>query len=81
LATDPASEKLLDRKPDKKTAALFSVDMDKQILFQSSYQIAIILIFHYVGGHILSKELIGTLLSNTFVFAQIFNSVVAWTTS
>ena len=29
LVTDPASEKLLDRKPDKNTAALFSVDMYK----------------------------------------------------
>ena len=36
LATDPASESLLDRKPDKKTAPLFSVEVYKQILFQST---------------------------------------------
>jgi P-type Ca2+ transporter type 2C len=35
LATDPASEWLLDRKPDKKTAPLFSVNMLKTILLQS----------------------------------------------
>lgn len=32
LATDPASEALLDHKPDKKTVPLFSVEMYKQIL-------------------------------------------------
>ena len=78
LATDPASDKLLERKPDKKTAPLFSVDMYKQILFQSAYQIAIILIFHYLGHKILStdsKIILRTLVFNSFVFAQIFNSV------
>jgi Ca2+-transporting ATPase len=78
LATDPASEKLLDRKPDKKTAPLFSVDMYKQILFQSTYQIIVILIFHFLGEQILSTKselLVGTLVFNTFVFAQIFNSI------
>ncbi|KZP06773.1 ATPase, P-type, K/Mg/Cd/Cu/Zn/Na/Ca/Na/H-transporter [Athelia psychrophila] len=35
------STALLDRKPDKKTAPLFSVQMYKQILFQSTYQIIV----------------------------------------
>ena len=43
LATDPASPALLDRKPDKKTAPLFSSDMYKQIFGQSLYQRIIIL--------------------------------------
>jgi Ca2+-transporting ATPase len=88
LATDPATESLLYRKPDKKTAPLFSVDMYKQILFQSVYQILVILIFHYLGKQILGipdvtdtlkKEhntvYVKTLVFNAFVFAQIFNSV------
>jgi Ca2+-transporting ATPase len=89
LATDPATEALLDRKPDKKTDPLFSVNMYKQILFQSTYQIAITLIFHFVGKQILGLELhpsdpkvgkkndliVQTLVFNAFVFAQIFNSV------
>jgi Ca2+-transporting ATPase len=88
LATDPASEELLDRKPDKKTAPLFSVDMYKQILFQSSYQITITLIFHFLGLKILGIHhspdstmntkndlIVQTLVFNAFVFAQIFNSV------
>ncbi|KAJ7284885.1 calcium-transporting ATPase [Mycena rebaudengoi] len=82
LATDPASESLLNRKPDKKTAPLFSADMYKQILFQSIYQIIITLIFHFLGHQILGLDHLGkndlvvqTLVFNAFVFAQIFNSV------
>ncbi|KAH9481469.1 Calcium-transporting ATPase 2 [Psilocybe cubensis] len=82
LATDPATEKLLDRKPDKKTAPLFSVEMYKMILMQSIYQVTIILLFHFRGIDILGfehtehRELeIKTLVFNAFVFAQIFNSV------
>ncbi|KAJ7274496.1 Ca-transporting ATPase [Mycena haematopus] len=88
LATDPASESLLNRKPDKKTAPLFSTDMYKQILFQSTYQIIITLIFHFLGLDILgyghsqdaatakkNNLIVQTLVFNAFVFAQIFNSV------
>ncbi|KAJ7034956.1 Ca-transporting ATPase [Mycena alexandri] len=87
LATDPATESLLNRKPDKKTAPLFSVDMYKQIFFQSIYQIIITLLFHFVGLRILgyghssdpstarqNDLIVQTLVFNTFVFAQIFNS-------
>lgn len=83
LATDPASEALLDRKPDVKTAPLFSVDMLKQILGQSIYQIIIILIFHFLGLRILGlpegndtdDTTVQTLVFNIFVFAQITNSL------
>ena len=82
LATDPASEKLLDRKPDKKHAPLFTVDMYKMIMLQSVYQIIIILVFHFRGLQILgfestteNEDIVQTLVFNAFVFAQIFNSV------
>lgn len=78
LATDPATESLLDRKPDRKTAPLFSTDMLKMIFFQAIYQITIILVFHFVGDRILGHDddkILRTLIFNTFVFAQIFNSV------
>jgi Ca2+-transporting ATPase len=82
LATDPASEKLLDRQPEKKHAPLFSVDMYKMILLQSVYQIIIILVFHFLGLQILGLEstttndsIVQTLVFNAFVFAQIFNSI------
>jgi Ca2+-transporting ATPase len=82
LATDPASASLLDRKPDPRNAPLFSVHMMKQILVQSIYQVAVVLIFHFDGNRILgfdnsshSNLVITTLVFNAFVFAQIFNSV------
>ncbi|KAL5526157.1 PMC1 [Sanghuangporus baumii] len=89
LATDPASPALLDRKPDKKMAPLFNVDMYKQIFGQSLYQTIIILVFHFAGEHFFhlrsdpnnqsvemnSNEKLKTLVFNAFVFAQIFNSV------
>ncbi len=87
LATDPASPVLLNRKPDKKTDPLFTVDMLKQIFGQAVYQIAVILIFHYIGSRILgfhhvndssvqkhNDAIVQTLVFNAFVFAQIFNS-------
>ena len=91
LATDPASPALLDRKPDKKTAPLFNVDMYKQIFGQSIYQCIIILVFHFAGSSIFnfqsdpndeSVEIdndtrLNTLVFNAFVFAQIFNSLNA----
>lgn len=87
LATDPAHPSMLDRKPDRKTAPLFNVDMYKMILGQSIYQTIIILIFHFAGNSIFGyhglgeyeknkKTLeLGTLVFNAFVFCQIFNSI------
>jgi magnesium-transporting ATPase (P-type) len=56
LTTDQASESLLDPKPDKKTDPLFTVDMIKQIIRQSTYLIAVILIFHFLGSQILGFQ-------------------------
>jgi P-type Ca2+ transporter type 2C len=88
LATDPASPVLLDRKPDEKSSPLFSVPMRKQILGQSMYQTAIILIFHFAGNTIFGfhpevdqavqlqhDNTLQTLVFNIFVFCQIFNSI------
>jgi hypothetical protein len=41
LATDQATEALLDRKPDKKIDPLFTVDMIKQIVGQSRHLISV----------------------------------------
>ncbi|KAH0585532.1 hypothetical protein H2248_008764 [Termitomyces sp. 'cryptogamus'] len=86
LVTDPASESLLDRQPDK-TAHLFTTDMYKQIFFQSIYQISTILTLHFFGLRMLCLKFTGdtqadrntglvvqTLVFNVFVFIQIFNS-------
>ena len=86
LATDRASSVQLERKPDKKTDPLFTINMIKQILGQAIYQITMILIFHFLGSQILfhhtddatlrqhHHDVVRTLVFNAFVFAQIFNS-------
>ncbi|KAG6380528.1 Ca-transporting ATPase [Boletus reticuloceps] len=82
LSTDLATPPLLDRKPDKLTSPLFTVDMYKQIFLQSAYQIAITLIFHFFSLQILSLEntstnatVVQTIVFNIFMFLQIFNSL------
>src|SRR6266702_2603419 len=87
LATDPASLVLFNRKPDKKTDPLFTVNMIKQIVGQAVYHIIIIIIFHFLGSQILGfhhtddstsqkhhDDIVQTLVFNAFVFALIFNS-------
>jgi hypothetical protein len=87
LTTDHALESLLDRKPNKKEDPLFTVDMIKQIIGQSTYLIAVILIFHFLGLQILGFQhvddttlqkhqdtVVQTLVFNAFVFAQTWNS-------
>lgn len=87
LATDPAHPSLLNRKPDRQTAPLFSADMYKMIFGQSIYQTAMILIFHFLGRTIFGYHglpefqqnkrdtELNTLVFNAFVFCQIFNSI------
>ena len=82
LATDPATKPLLDRKLDTHGTQLFTADMIKMILGQSIYQVIIILIFHFLGHQILGLDhssknglVVVTLVFDTFIFAQIFNSV------
>ena len=78
LATDPASPALLARAPERRDAPLFTVDMLKQIVGQSAYQVVVVLVFHFLGDRILGlpagDRRTDTLVFNAFVFAQIFNS-------
>lgn len=81
LATDPPTRGILDRKPDPKSAPLISVTMWKMIIGQAIYQLVVTLILYFAGANILNysgeKELNGlqTLVFNTFVWMQIFNSL------
>ncbi|KAH7105050.1 calcium-translocating P-type ATPase [Auriculariales sp. MPI-PUGE-AT-0066] len=88
LATDPATPDLLDRRPDRSSAPLFSIPMSKQIFGQSVFSTALVLILHFAGGPIFGygsavdaaerrhqEEIHKTLVFNAFVFAQIFNSI------
>lgn len=71
LATDPATDSLLNRKPGKKTAPLFSVDMFKMILKVDAVDLPDYRHPRTADG----ERNLKTLVFNAFVFAQIFNSV------
>ena len=81
LATDPPTEKILDRKPTPKTAPLITTNMWKMIVGQSIYQLAVTFTLYFAGSailkypkddEVLQKEL-ATVVFNTFVWMQIFN--------
>lgn len=82
LATDPATESSLDRKPESKYAPLLTAEMIKMILIQALYQIVICFVLHYAGLSIIGLEdnddtraELKALVFNVFVFAQIFNMI------
>ncbi|KAG8829631.1 hypothetical protein FRC17_006267 [Serendipita sp. 399] len=79
LATDPATRRLLDRKPDRKNAPLFTIEMGKMIIGQALYQTFIVLLLHFAGPTFFKVSKNNTELAaaifNTFVFCQIFNSI------
>jgi len=81
LATDPPSRKILDRKPDPKSAPLISVTMWKMIIGQAIYQLTITLVLYFAGKSIFQYETdeehreLSTMVFNTFVWMQIFNAL------
>ncbi|KAG8942783.1 hypothetical protein FRC03_002875 [Tulasnella sp. 419] len=89
LLTDLPDPVVLYRKPDRRNAHLFNVEMRKQILGQSLYQTFIILLLLFAADKIFSYDKTGqsdqqinawhaevnTLIFNAFVIAQIFNSI------
>ncbi|GAA5906237.1 hypothetical protein JCM6882_006083 [Rhodosporidiobolus microsporus] len=88
LATDPADPEVLERKPDRKTSPLISVQMWIMIIGQAIYQIIVALVLHFAGEAIFGHSGTGptaidntndreTLVFNAFVFSQIFNMLNA----
>jgi Ca2+-transporting ATPase len=81
LATDPPTRKILDRKPDPKSAPLISVNMWKMIIGQAIYQLIVTLVLYFAGPSIFDystdEEMaaLQTMVFNTFVWMQIFNSL------
>ncbi|MDI1486925.1 MAG: plasma membrane calcium [Ramalina farinacea] len=75
LATDPPTEKILDRKPTPKSAPLITTNMWKMITGQAVYQLAVTLVLYFAGPHIFdySQKALDTVVFNTFVWMQIFN--------
>ncbi|KAL8792570.1 MAG: hypothetical protein Q9195_004792 [Heterodermia aff. obscurata] len=83
LATDAPSEKILNRPPVPKRAALITTNMWKMILGQAVYQLAVTFTLYFAGAKILHYDLdanngllrteLNTIVFNTFVWMQIFN--------
>ncbi|KAG4424257.1 hypothetical protein IFR04_002661 [Cadophora malorum] len=79
LATDPPTRNILNRKPEKKSAPLITLNMWKMIIGQAIFQLVVTFILNFGGKKILGyegekeeKEL-RALIFNTFVWMQIFN--------
>lgn len=81
LATDPPALSVLDRKPDRKSAALITVTMWKMIIGQAIFQLVVTFVLYFAGNRIFSydtpeeRETLNTLVFNTFVWMQIFNQI------
>ncbi|CAG9989574.1 unnamed protein product [Clonostachys byssicola] len=81
LATDPPTEKILDRPPQGKKAPLITTNMWKMIIGQSIFQMAVTLVLYFAGHKILGYDTtddkaqtdLDTIIFNTFVWMQIFN--------
>ncbi|CAH0017820.1 unnamed protein product [Clonostachys rhizophaga] len=81
LATDPPTDKILDRPPQGKSAPLITMNMWKMIIGQSIFQLVVSLIFYFAGPEILNYDRqdddmmlqLDTLIFNLFVWMQIFN--------
>lgn len=81
LATDPPTDKILDRPPQPKSAPLITINMWKMIIGQAIFQLTITLILYFAGHLILNYDPsdanqmleLKTIIFNTFVWMQIFN--------
>lgn len=84
LATDAPTEKILNRPPVPKRAALITTNMWKMIIGQAVYQLAVTFTLYFAGAQILGyhdltadnnllQKQLDTIVFNTFVWMQIFN--------
>ncbi|CAN4109148.1 unnamed protein product [Withania somnifera] len=81
LATEPPHEGLMSRPPVGRELSLISKTMWRNIIGQSIFQLAILLVFSFTGKQILRLEgsdatiVLNTFIFNTFVFCQVFNEI------
>jgi len=77
LGTEPPKEELLDRPPYKRNSSLISLPMWRNILFQSTYQLCLLVYLLNKGPSLYNCEDGSThhftIVFNAFVFCQIFN--------
>ncbi|XP_075109875.1 putative calcium-transporting ATPase 11, plasma membrane-type isoform X2 [Nicotiana tabacum] len=81
LATEPPHEGLMSKPPVGREVSLISKTMWRNMIGQSIYQLAVLLVFNFTGHQILRIEgsdtttVLHTFIFNTFVFCQVFNEI------
>ncbi|KAJ8534237.1 hypothetical protein K7X08_007561 [Anisodus acutangulus] len=81
LATEPPHDGLMSRPPVGREVSLISTMMWRNIIGQSTFQLAILLVFNFIGKQILRLEgsettiVLSIFIFNTFVFCQVFNEI------
>ncbi|XP_022882853.1 putative calcium-transporting ATPase 11, plasma membrane-type isoform X2 [Olea europaea var. sylvestris] len=77
LATEPPHDGLMKRPPVRRTENFITTPMWRNIIGQSIYQLAILLVLNFDGKKILGLEgsdasaILNTFIFNTFVFCQV----------
>ncbi|KZV57852.1 calcium-transporting ATPase 11, plasma membrane-type-like [Dorcoceras hygrometricum] len=81
LATEPPNELLMKRPPVSRTENFITMNMWRNIIGHSIYQLAILLVLNFLGKQMLGLEgsdttaVLNTFIFNTFVFCQVFNEI------
>ncbi|KAL0404883.1 UNVERIFIED_CONTAM: Calcium-transporting ATPase 4, plasma membrane-type [Sesamum radiatum] len=81
LATEPPHDGLMQRPPVGRTESFITRTMWRNIIGQSIYQLAVLLVLNFVGKQILglrgsdATAVVNTFIFNTFVFCQVFNEI------
>ncbi|CAI9782811.1 unnamed protein product [Fraxinus pennsylvanica] len=81
LATEPPHDGLMKRPPFGRNESFITAPMWRNIIGQSIYQLAVLLVLNFDGKKILGLEdsdataLLNTFIFNTFVFCQVFNEI------
>lgn len=80
LATDPPTQKILERPPQPKSEALITINMWKMITGQAIYQLVVTFTLYFAGMRILNyephqRQELDTIVFNSFVWMQIFNEL------
>ena len=79
LATEPPTEQLMQRTPVGRREPLITNIMWRNLLVQAFYQVAVLLVFNFMGGkqitilNMKDEVVRNTIIFNTFVLCQIFN--------
>ncbi|KAL0453136.1 UNVERIFIED_CONTAM: putative calcium-transporting ATPase 11, plasma membrane-type [Sesamum latifolium] len=78
LATEPPHDGLMQRPPVGRTESFITRTMWRNIIGQSIYQLAVLLVLNFVGKQILgirgsdATAVVNTFIFNTFVFCQLW---------